>query len=327
MKQVPCTIQCLRLATTPRPNTTKPGIDLWRPALFTLGMLSAGCSNPAHAVGSSGASGSQTEAPSGTSPARAGSGSGTGASPENSGTTEPPPSSGTLGSSGTVENVAGDATAGDGQGGVLPEAGTGDTAMSVETDAPGVTLTDPGTDGDGDYTIGPNYASDPLNNSTAGVPVGHQILFQMPPSTQSAFYTGLSGPFTRNILVYVPQQYTAGTPAPFLVVQDGVPRGQNGANGIGQVWLGRWDAAPPTTMSPNLPATANVPNILDNLIATKMVPTLVAIFVDSGPGDYIGSERGLEYDTVSGKFGTSWKRKSCPSSWPRSKPSSASSFN
>jgi enterochelin esterase-like enzyme len=175
--------------------------------------------------------------------------------------------------------------------------------MSVETDAPGVTLTDPGTDGDGDYTIGPNYASDPLNNSTAGVPVGHQILFQMPPSTQSAFYTGLSGPFTRNILVYVPQQYTAGTPAPFLVVQDGVPRGQNGANGIGQVWLGRWDAAPPTTMSPNLPATANVPNILDNLIATKMVPTLVAIFVDSGPGDYIGSERGLEYDTVSGKFG------------------------
>jgi S-formylglutathione hydrolase FrmB len=54
---------------------------------------------------------------------------------------------------------------------------------------------------------------------------------------------------------------------------------------------------------PNLPATANLPNILDGLISMKQVPPMVAVFVDSGPGDSVGSERGLEYDTVSSKFG------------------------
>jgi enterochelin esterase-like enzyme len=45
-----------------------------------------------------------------------------------------------------------------------------------------------------------------------------------------------------------------------------------------------------------------LPTILDNLIAAHRVPAMVAVMVASGGGDARGSERGLEYDTVSGRF-------------------------
>jgi enterochelin esterase-like enzyme len=45
-----------------------------------------------------------------------------------------------------------------------------------------------------------------------------------------------------------------------------------------------------------------LPPILDNMIAQHRIPALVAIMVDNGGGDGKGSERGLEYDTVSGKY-------------------------
>jgi enterochelin esterase-like enzyme len=41
---------------------------------------------------------------------------------------------------------------------------------------------------------------------------------------------------------------------------------------------------------------------LDNLIAEKKVPVMVAISIGNGGGDAQGSERGLEYDTMSGKY-------------------------
>jgi enterochelin esterase family protein len=290
----------------------RPHGSLYRALLgagsVALSMLAVSACSTSPGAGSAGTgtnaggTGNSGESPSGMSQATAGSGLASGAA------------SGAVGSTGTTISSGDRVAAGSGDGSPAPDASLGDaqtpaqdtgapeTSGTGDTDAQSVTLTDPGTEGDGDFTIGPAYSPDPLNNAQSGVPVGHQILFQMPISTQSAFYTGLAGSFTRNVLVYVPQQYVPGSPAPFLVVQDGVPRGQTGANGIGQVWLGRWNAAPPN-VGPNLAATANIPNILDNLIATKMVPTVVAIFVDSGPGDYIGSERGLEYDTVSGKFG------------------------
>jgi iron(III)-enterobactin esterase len=97
-------------------------------------------------------------------------------------------------------------------------------------------------------------------------------------STESKLYPGIAKhapgqtvPYTRRVTVYIPSQYVAGTSAPFLVSQDSMGAGI-------------------------------LPTILDNMIADKRLPPLVAIMIDSGGGDAQGSQRGLEYDTVSGKY-------------------------
>jgi enterochelin esterase-like enzyme len=41
---------------------------------------------------------------------------------------------------------------------------------------------------------------------------------------------------------------------------------------------------------------------LDNLIAEKRVPVMIAISIGNGGGDAQGSQRGLEYDTMSGTY-------------------------
>ena len=135
---------------------------------------------------------------------------------------------------------------------------------------------DPGTDGDGDFTIGPTYTISP-DLMTQNVPHGRSFTFTMS-STTSAIYTGLDPTllaanqhsFTRQVRVYVPMQYVDGTAAPFMVVQDGF--------------------------------LADISTALDNLIANGRLPPIVAVFVANGGGDSIGSERGLEYDTMSGTY-------------------------
>jgi enterochelin esterase-like enzyme len=77
-------------------------------------------------------------------------------------------------------------------------------------------------------------------------------------------------PYTRRIAVYIPKQYVAGTAAPFIVGADGPDP---------------------------LLFTA-----LDNLIAQKRVPPMIAISIANGSGDAQGSQRGLEYDTMSGRY-------------------------
>jgi enterochelin esterase family protein len=134
--------------------------------------------------------------------------------------------------------------------------------------APAVAASAPGSDADGDFIIGPTYANASELTARPGTPAGTLTTFAMG-SEDSKIYPGLRGPYMRNVTVYVPRQYVPGTAAPFIVAQDG------------KGW------------------TSRLQPILDNLIHQGRLPVMVAIMIDNGGGDGKGSERGLEYDTVS----------------------------
>src|SRR5262249_4827117 len=127
---------------------------------------------------------------------------------------------------------------------------------------------------DGDFTIGPAYTDAPELTVKDGVPRGVVTQFVMN-SEDSKVYPGIAKrqpgvvPYQRKVGVYVPKQYLAGTAAPFIIAQDGG----------GYV----------KTLIP----------ALDTLIHEKRIPVMAAILIDSGGGDAQGSQRGLEYDTVS----------------------------
>jgi hypothetical protein len=53
---------------------------------------------------------------------------------------------------------------------------------------------------------------------------------------------------------------------------------------------------------------------LDNLIAQKRVPVMIAVSIANGSGDAQGSQRGLEYDTMSGKYAEFVETEVCRSS-------------
>jgi enterochelin esterase-like enzyme len=146
---------------------------------------------------------------------------------------------------------------------------------------------------DGNFIIGPTHTPAPETTVKEGVPQGTVYTFDMH-SEDSKIYPGIAreqGTFgtpdpsssaklnvttshpqayTRHVGVYVPKQYVPGTAAPFIV----------GADGIDRLLF--------TT--------------LDNLIAEKKVPVMIAISIGNGSGDAQGSERGLEYDTMSGLY-------------------------
>jgi iron(III)-enterobactin esterase len=124
---------------------------------------------------------------------------------------------------------------------------------------------------DGDFKIAPPYKDAPELTRKDGVPKGAVHEFTMN-SEDSKLYPGLKGPYKRKVAVYVPSQYVAGTASPFIVVQDGI---------------GYKD---------------RVVNVLDNMIHEHRLPAMIAIFINSGGGDGKGSERGLEYDTLSEKY-------------------------
>jgi enterochelin esterase-like enzyme len=129
--------------------------------------------------------------------------------------------------------------------------------------------------GDGNYFIGPEYAPAPEQTPVDGVPKGRVETFTIN-AADSRFYpdTGLRGATpTRQITVYIPSQYVPGTPAPLIVSCDAYGARNN-----------------------------QLPTILDNMIAAHRLPPIVAVMIANGGGDAQGSERGLEYDTVSGKY-------------------------
>jgi iron(III)-enterobactin esterase len=153
-------------------------------------------------------------------------------------------------------------------------------------------------DKDGNFIVGPTYTpapemATPEMTAKEGVPQGTVIEFTMS-SAESKLYPGIArdahtfgtadpknpakllvttsrpAPYTRTVAVYVPKQYVTGTVAPFIVGTDGPDR---------QLFTA-----------------------LDNLIAEHRVPAMIAISIGNGGGDAQGSERGLEYDTMSGRY-------------------------
>ena len=152
----------------------------------------------------------------------------------------------------------------------------------------------PKPDEDGNFILGPTHAPSSEATANPAVPQGEVFEILMN-SMDSGFYPGIvrepgtygtadpadptrmivatSHPaaWTRTVTVYVPKQYVPGTEAPFIVGADGPDR--------------------------------LLFTVLDNLIAAGKLPAMVAISIQNGGGDAQGSERGLEYDTLSAKYG------------------------
>lgn len=140
----------------------------------------------------------------------------------------------------------------------------------------------PGSEGNGNHTVGPDYQLDP-DLTDQGNPKGKLFEFSMP-LAESKIFRGDDATLApekkvrkeRKIFVYVPAMYKDGTKAPILVMHDG-----------------------PSNL-------ILVRNALDNLTVSKnpdrKLPVFIAIAVENGGDDSKGSERGLEYDTMSDRF-------------------------
>lgn len=143
---------------------------------------------------------------------------------------------------------------------------------------------DPGSEGDGSFTIGPDYKIDP-DLTDLGNPKGKSFEFKMALADSKVFRGDdktlepdkKAVRTERKIFVYVPASYKDGTPAPVLIIHDGP----------GQLRLVR--------------------NALDNLTISKdpkrRLPAFIAVAVENGGNDGKNSERGLEYDTMSDRLG------------------------
>jgi len=140
----------------------------------------------------------------------------------------------------------------------------------------------PGTEGNGNLVIGPEYSVDP-DLKDRGNAKGKLFEFTMRLADSKIFRgddSTLEPKKTvrkeRKISVYVPAAYKDGTKAPILVMHDG-------------------------------PSNLNlVRNALDNLTiasdAQRRLPAFIAIAVENGGDDSKGSQRGLEYDTMSDRL-------------------------
>jgi enterochelin esterase-like enzyme len=180
-----------------------------------------------------------------------------------------------------------------------PARGRGTPAPTRDPQTPGyveaIMLPDgvaPPAGATGNFVIGPTHVPAPEMTAQPGVPQGVIHNFTME-STDSKIYPGIArvpgsrpavdpndpakrivnsgpAPYTRRVAVYIPQQYAPGTIAPVIVGADG--------------------------------PDAMLFTALDNLIAQKRVPPMIAVSIGNGSGDAQGSQRGLEYDTMSGRY-------------------------
>ncbi len=146
---------------------------------------------------------------------------------------------------------------------------------------------------DGNFILGPMHPAAAAMTPGSSVPRGTVSTFIVN-SSESVLYPGIArdagtfgtpdptdpaklivttshpAPYTRRVTVYLPAQRVPGAVLPFIVGADGP------------------DSALFTA--------------LDSLIADHRVPVMAAISISNGSGDAQGSERGLEYDTMSGRY-------------------------
>jgi enterochelin esterase family protein len=137
----------------------------------------------------------------------------------------------------------------------------------------------PGMQGNGNFVVGPDYKIDP-DLTDRGNPKGKQFEFTLRladskifPGNDTTLDPAKPVRKERKIFVYVPAAYKDGTKAPILVTFDG-------------------------------PSRLNlVRNALDNLTISqdpnRRLPAFIVIAVENGGNDGKGSQRGLEYDTMS----------------------------
>jgi iron(III)-enterobactin esterase len=151
----------------------------------------------------------------------------------------------------------------------------------------------PPVDAAGNFIIGPTHGLAPEMDVRADVPQGavHHLTMK---SADSKIYPGIAreadtfgtvdpsdpaklvvttshaAPYERQVTVFVPKQYESGAAAPFIV----------GADGPDEMLF----------------------TALRSLIAQRRVPVMIAISIGNGSGDAQGSQRGLEYDTMSGRY-------------------------
>ena len=161
----------------------------------------------------------------------------------------------------------------------------------IATELPDATNAPANTDGN--FILGPTHTPAPESTAYSSSPQGLVADFTLS-SADSKIYPGIArdpktfgtpdptdpaklvvttshpAPYTRKVTVYIPKQYVPGSRAPFIVGADG--------------------------------PDALLFTVLDNLIAENRIPPIIAISVSNGGGDAQGSERGLEYDTMSGRY-------------------------
>jgi len=130
--------------------------------------------------------------------------------------------------------------------------------------------------------VGPEYTIDMLLTDL-GNPKGQRFEFSMPLS-ESKYFRGDDPTLdpekpvrkSRKVYVYIPAEYEPGTKAPVLLTLDG-----------------------PSHFS-------QICNALDNLTILqnpdRKLPAFVLVSVENGGGNAKGSQRGLEYDTMSDRF-------------------------
>jgi enterochelin esterase family protein len=143
---------------------------------------------------------------------------------------------------------------------------------------------------DGNFILGPTHVAAP---EMVGTELQGRVVEFTMSSAESKMYPGIArevgtsvgvdpsdplkpmveshaAAYTRKVAVYVPKEYVAGAVVPFIVGADGPD-------------LGLFKA-------------------LDGLIGEGKLPVMVAVSIGNGGWDAQGSERGLEYDTMSGRY-------------------------